>query len=266
MSFSDWAEIRHMDELARMDTPLHRLDARAKGIVTVVFILAVVSFPRHTIAALTPFLFYPVALIALGRIPVRGILKKMLVAAPFALAVGIFNPIMDRQPVLALGPFMLTGGWISFISVLFRFVLTVGAALALVVCTGMHRLGAGMEQIGVPRVFVVQVMFLYRYLFTVSDEGARMMRGIECRSSRPLRLRAYGSLLGSLLLRAMDRADRVYRAMTARGFDGVIRTGIHPSLRGSDWIFICGGLIFIFAARRWDMAACVGRILAGAAS
>lgn len=254
-----------MDELGRMDTPIHRLDARAKALVTVVFIVLVMSFPRYEISALVPFLFYPVVLAGLGRIPARHIMKKMLVAAPFAVVIGLVNPLLDRHPVGSIGSVVLTGGWISFVSILFRFVLTVGAALVLVACTGMHRLGAGLEQLGVPRVFVMQLLFLYRYLFVVSDEAARIMRGVELRSNgvASLRLRTYGSLVGQLLLRSMDRADRVYRAMVARGFDGEIHLLQRSALRWQDTAFVCGSLAYLVAARIWNLAAGLGHLFAG---
>jgi len=264
MGIADWIEIGRMDELGRMDTPVHRIDARAKALVTLAFIAVVMSFPRREVSALTPFLLYPVVLLSLGRIPARHILKKILMAAPFALVIGIFNPMMDRQPVAAIGSFVVTSGWISFVSILFRFVLTVGAALALVACTGMNRLGAGLGQLGVPRVFVVQLLFLYRYLFVVADEGGKMMRSVELRSDgkRSLRFRAYGSLIGHLLLRSMDRAERVYRAMVARGFDGEIRVLQRSSFRWTDWNFVCGWLVFFIVARGWNLADGMGHCLA----
>jgi cobalt/nickel transport system permease protein len=223
------------------------------------------SFPRYELSALTPFLLYPVALIAVGRIPARQILQRMLVAAPFALLIGMFNPLMDRQPLVAVGPYVVTGGWVSFASVMFRFVLTVGAALALVACTGVYRLGAGLEQLGVPRAFVMQLLFLYRYLFVVADEGVKMMRSVALRSDglRPLQFRVYASLLGHLLLRSMDRAERVYRAMVARGFDGQVRIMRRSSFRWLDWLFVGGCLVFFAAARTWNLASGVGRIITG---
>lgn len=265
MAAADWIEIGRMDEMARMDTPAHRLDARAKALVTLAFVVAVMSFPRYEVSALTPFVLYPVALTAVGRIPWRRLLGKILVAAPFALVIGIFNPLMDRQPIAAIGPWTVTGGWVSFASILFRFALTVGAALALVACTGMHRLGAGLERLGVPRVFVAQLLFLYRYLFVVADEGVKMMRGVALRSdgARALPLRVYGSLIGHLLLRSLDRAERVDRAMIARGFDGEIRVPRRASFRPSDWAFLCGSLAFFLAARRWNLARSLGGWLTG---
>jgi cobalt/nickel transport system permease protein len=248
-----------------MESPVHRLDSRAKIIVTLAFIIIVMSFPRHTVSALTPFLIYPLALLCVGHIPARHILTKLLLAAPFAVLVGIFNPLMDHQPVGMIGPFTLTGGWITFASILLRFTLTVGAALTLVACTGMHRLGAGLEQLGCPRVFVVQLLFLHRYLFVIADEGVKMMRAVELRSTgtRSLRFGAYGSLVGHLLLRAMDRAGRVYQAMVARGFDGEIHV-LHPTGFGAaEWIFVVGWVVFFALARMWNLAEAVGRLLTG---
>ncbi|MEI7948498.1 MAG: cobalt ECF transporter T component CbiQ [bacterium] len=268
MGIANWIEIGRMDELGRMDTPVHRVDARAKAVVTFTFIAVVMSFPVHEVSALTPFLLFPVALVALGRIPARHILSKILIAAPFALVVGMFNPFMDRQPFAAIGPFTVTGGWMSFTSIMLRFVLTVGAALALVACTGMNRLGAGLGRLGVPRVFVVQLLFLYRYLFVVADEGSNMFRSVELRSerARPLSLRTYGSLIGTLLLKSMDRAERVYRAMVARGFDGEIRMLRRSSFRWTDSVFIGGWLAYFIAARAWNLADVLGLLLTTALS
>jgi cobalt/nickel transport system permease protein len=252
-----------MDELSRLASPMHRLDARAKTLVTLAFIAVVVSFPLHTVSALTPFLLFPVTLLALGQIPHQPILKKILIAAPFALLVAIFNPFLDREPVSTIGAFTVTGGWISFTSIMLRFLLTVGAALTLIACTGMNRLSASLGQLGVPRVFVVQLLFLYRYLFVVSEEGGKMFRSVELRSEkgRPLPLRVYGSLIGTLLIRSMDRAERVYRAMIARGFDGEIHVLRPSAFRWSDGFFILGWIAFFSVARTWNLAEGMGIIL-----
>ena len=233
--------------------------------MTLVFVVLVMSFSRYSIAALIPFLLYPVLLAALGHIPARPILKKMLVAAPFALLVGLFNPFLDREPITALGPVVLSGGWVSFFSIMMRFMLTVGAALVVMACTGLHRLGRGMEQLGVPRVFVMQLLFLYRYLFVISDEALRILRGVVLRANglASLPLPVYGSLTGQLLLRSMDRADRIYRAMQARGFDGEIRVLVQPKWRIQDSLFVCASLIYLITARMWNLAALLGQWLTG---
>ena len=125
-------EVGRMDELGRMDSPVHRLDARVKTLTTVAFIVTVMSFSRYEVAALMPFFIYPIALMAVGGIPAGYIGRKLLIASPFALAVGMFNPLLDQRVMGSLGSHGITGGWLSFASIVLRFALTVSAALTLV--------------------------------------------------------------------------------------------------------------------------------------
>ncbi len=268
MNAGHWLEVDRLEELARLEAPAQRVDARVKAVVTLVFVVCVMSYSRYQVSALMPFFLYPIAMLARGRIPAGYLFRKILMAAPFALAVAVFNPFFDRAPMAALGPVTISGGWLSFASVMLRFLLTVGAALILVACTGMHRLCAGLESLGMPRVFAVQLLFLHRYLFVVAEEGGRMTRSLEMRGARLRALpgRVYGSLLGHLLMRALARADRVYRAMVARGFDGEIRLLRPTSLRGSDWGFLLGWTAFFVAARIWNLADLLGGLLSGGVS
>lgn len=266
MGFGGALEIGRMDELGRMDSPVHRLDARVKIVTTLAFVIAVMSFGRYEVSALMALFAYPFALVALGNIPAGYILKKIAIAAPFALCVGIFNPVLDRVPMGMLGSLPVSAGWFSFASILLRFALTVSAGLILIACTGIHRLCEGLEDLGIPRVFVVQLLFLYRYFFVIADEGARMLRSVEMRSAgkRSLGLRTYGTLVGHLLLRSMDRAQRIYRAMVSRGFIGEVRTGLairSSYLGGLNWrdaAYLLGWCLFFFLARFWNLAAEIG--------
>ena len=63
----------------------------------------------------------------------------------------------------------------------------------------------------------------------------------------------------------MDRAERVHRAMVARGFDGEVRILRRHSLGWLDWAFVGGCLAFFFAARFWNLADGLGRLLTGVA-
>ena len=256
-------EVGRMDELGRLHSPIHRLDARTQIMTTAIFLVVTMSFPRYDVSALLPLALYPCALIALAGLPAGYLLRKVAVAAPFAIFVGLFNPLLDRHPVAQIGSCAISGGWVSFASILLRFALTVTAALVLVCCTGIQRLCAGLEQLGLPRVLAVQILFLYRYFFVIGDEGARMLRSVAIRSAdaQALPWRIYGTLAGHLLLRAMDRANRIYRAMLARGFDGEVRV-LRPTTPGwRDAVFAAGWTLYFVAARHWNLAELAGRVL-----
>jgi len=259
-------ELRSLEALAARDTPLARVDPRAKVLVTMAFIVTVVSFDRYSIAALLPLALFPMALAALGDVPAAPLARKLLAAAPFALFVGIFNPLLDRAPMLVYGDLAIAAGWVSFASILLRFALTVGAALVLVAATGMHPLCAALGRLGVPQVFTVQLLFLFRYAFVLGAEASRMTVARELRScGRGMALAAYGPLLGHLLLRAFERAQRIHLAMLARGFDGELRSLWAMRWQGRDTLFVLAWCAYFVLVRAIDMPLAAGRLLLGAA-
>jgi len=253
-------DIGYMDALASRQTPVHRLDPRAKLITSLLFITTVVSFGKYEIAALIPFFVYPIFLSALGNVPPAFLLKRLVLLSPFAVMIGIFNPLLDREILVSLGDVGISGGWISFGSILLRFVLTVAAALSLIAVTGFYAVCMALQKLGVPRIFVVQLLFLYRYMFVLVDEGSRMVRA---RSLRALGdggagIKTFGPLVGHLLLRTMDRAQRIYLAMCCRGFDGQVRI-LKPLKFGFPEIgFTCGWSAFFILMRFYNIPTALG--------
>ncbi len=237
-----------MDLLSYQDTAVHKIDPRAKLITALLFILTVVSFGKYQISMLVPFIIFPVYLISAGNIPSVYILKKILFVSPFALMIGIFNPFFDKSIVINLGGIGISGGWISFISIMMRFALTVSTALALIACTGFNNICFALNKLGAPKIFAVQLLFLYRYIFVLAEEAARMVRARNLRSieGRGRGIKTYGPLLGNLLLRTISRAERIHMAMVCRGFDGNIRVLNKYKFGLNEILFvIIWGLIFL---------------------
>lgn len=257
-------DLRGLDTLASRDTALARVDPRAKVLTTAAFIFAVVSFDRYAVAALLPFAVYPVALAARGEVPWRWLASKLAIAAPFAVMVGIFNPVFDRAPAMMIGETAISGGWVSFASILERFALTVAAALAMAAGTGMNTLCVALGRLGVPRLFVAQLLFMYRYAFVLGGEAARMgtARMLRGGTGSPT-LAVYGSLAGHLLLRALARAERIHQAMLARGFDGEVRATRALDWKAGDTRFVAGWCAYFVLARAVDLPQLLGRALTG---
>jgi cobalt/nickel transport system permease protein len=260
-------DLRSLEALAARDTAAARLDARAKLLATAAFIVTVVSFDRYAVSSLLPLAAYPLLLAVLGDVPAAAVLRKLLLAAPFALMVGLANPLLDRAPMLVIGEVPIAAGWVSFASILLRFALTVSAALVLVACTGMHTLCAALGRLGVPHVFTAQLLFLFRYAFVLGAEAARMTTARTLRScGRPATLAGYGPLAGHLLLRAFERAQRVHLAMTARGFDGELRSLRELRWTARDTRFVLLWCAFFALVRAIDVPLWLGAIALGGAA
>lgn len=233
-------DLKRLDRLAAGDSALHRLDPRAKVLATLVFVLCVVSFGPYQVAPLLPYLLFPAAMIALGRLPAGYLLAKVALVCPLAVAVGIFNPLFDRAILLEVGALQVSGGWLSFASIVLRSALTVLAALTLTALTGFPAICAALDRMGMPRAFSMQLLFLYRYLFVLAEEGGRAARARELRSFgvKGSGLQSYASLLGHLLLRTWQRAERMHMAMLARGFSGALPSRSSSRFEGREAAFL----------------------------
>jgi cobalt/nickel transport system permease protein len=162
-----------------------------------------------------------------------------------------------------VGPVGISGGWLSFASILLRFTLTVSAAVLLVATTGFEAVCMAMEKLGVPRIFVLQLLFLYRYLFVLIDEAGRAARARALRSfgRRGMEVKFFISLTGQLLLRTLGRAQRIHRAMLCRGFAGEIRV-LRPLRFGrSEIIFTLGWSALFLALRLYPLPHRAGELL-----
>ena len=255
-----------LDTLSASGTPLHRLDPRAKVVTTLAFAAAVASFGKYAVLPLLPFALFPVALASAGGVPFGLLGRRLLLALPFVVLVGALNPVLDRMPV-SLGPFAVAGGWMSFTSILLRFVLTVSAALVLVAVTGFHEVCAALGRLGVPRPLVTQLLVLHRYLFVLLEEAGRMERARSLRTfgGRGRGLPASGAFLGTLLLRTWGRAELIHFSMLARGFDGVLRFERPLRFGAAAVLFTSGWIALFLAFRLVDVPRLLGSFLAAAA-
>ena len=259
-------ELGTLDALGARDLPLHRLDPRAKVLAVAAFALAVASFGRYEISALLPFALFPVALAILGEVPAGYLARRVLLALPFVLMLGAFNPVLDRAEMVRLGGLSLSGGWISYASMALRLVLTVSSAVILVAITGVDGVCQGLERLGLPRVFALQIGFLHRYTFVLAEEAGRMLRARELRANgRALAMKEFGPLAGHLLLRTWDRARRIHLAMLARGFEGDYHARQRLRFRGKDALFLLGWCGAFVCLRLVNVPAWLGRLLTGGA-
>lgn len=257
-------DLRLLDDLARKDTVVHRVHPFVKLLTTVIYLAVVVSFDKYEVAGLLPFLFFPVLIINLAELPLVPLMKRMLLAAPFVLGIGILNPVFDHQ-VFVVGGLTLSMGWITFISVFLKCLLTVIAALLLIATTGMDNLAAALRMLRIPKLFVLQLLLTYRYISVLMEEVSLIWRAYSLRApqQKGIQWKVWGPLIGQLLLRTFDRAQRVYQAMCLRGFTGEYNTGGQKRLTLWDLAYLAGWSLFFALARIYNIPGLIGSLLTG---
>lgn len=256
--------IRLLEELAGKKTSIHTLHPLVKLLTTVVYLMGVVSFGRYEISSLLPFIFYPVLIFALAELPVAQVLKRVLLALPLIIGIGILNPLFD-QHTMVLGGIAISRGWITFLSILIKCALTVTASILLIATTGMDRLGAALRMIKVPKVFVLQLLLTYRYISVLIEEVSRMQRAYSLRApgEKGIRLSVWGSFAGQLILRTFDRAQRVYQSMSLRGFTGEYNTGDIAKVSFKDFAYLVAWSLFFIIMRIYNIPMLIGLLFTG---
>ncbi len=264
MTFDEeFFNIGWLDRLAYKNSLVHRLDPRAKLIATLLFLFTVISFSKYEVNALFPFFLFPLFLTTAGEIPLLFLLKKVLLVSPFAVFIGIFNPWLDTGRVLVPFGFTISTGWFSFFSILLKFILTISAALLLIATTPFPSVCHALRSLGLPLLFVAQLLFLYRYLFVLAEEVMRMVRARDMRSfgAKGTGIKVFVRIIGTLFLRTLERAERIYSAMLSRGFQGDIPLLKVSHIKTVDLAFLAVTLSLTFLFRFYPLTDEVGRLI-----
>ncbi len=243
----------YIDKFAYQDSPVHRLDARIKFIVTFVFTAVVILLPRTSVSILFCYVVGPFIVLVIAGIPLAFVFKHIIVVSPFIIVLALTGPLYDKTPAaIAFGPWawQSTLGWLRCWAIVGKFVVTMMALIALVSTTRFADLLAGLQRLGMPTILVIQLGFLYRYIFLLIDTAQHILQARAARSIGKVgfktRLGFAAAMLGSLFVRSVDTAERVNTAMHARGFDGRWRSISRSVICAQDYVFLTVSACFIF--------------------
>ena len=253
-------EFRHIDDLAEGISFIHSLHPGVKLLTTILYIVLVMSFGKYQLAALCVMLLFPAALFALSGISAATCFYKLRIVLIPICCVGIANPFFDRAPLLYLGDIAVSGGVISMITLMLKGMLCLCASFLLIATTPMDSIAATLRRWHVPAFITTLLLLTYRYITVMLKELSLMTDAYRLRSGgqKGIMKGAWGSFLGQLLLRSMDRATELYQSMLQRGFDGSFRYLTVPAFRGSDTLFLLASFAALLIARYVNIAAWLG--------
>lgn len=254
-----------MDALAAQSSPIHRLHPVCKLLITVAYIFTVVSFPKYDLSGLAVMVLLPVVLYQLAGVPVRLCFCKLRLVLPLVCAVGLVNPFLDHSLVLRLGSFPVTGGMLSMVTLMLKGIFSLMASFLLMATTSMDSLCAGLRKLRVPGLVVTLLLLTYRYIGLMLGEVRVMTESYRLRApeQKGIHISAWGSFLGQLLLRSMDRAQELYDSMRLRGFRGEFFYADIRPWRWADTGALTATAASLILCRCFDIPALLGGILVG---
>jgi energy-coupling factor transport system permease protein len=237
-------------------TFLYRLDPRVKllAVLAVFYLSILFNDPRF----LAPVFFSILALIIIGRVPMRRVvllLRSLSVLVAISL---ILWPLIYQQgPVMfrILG-FNITEGGIFFgFGMAFRILDMVIAPIALFLTTTQPDFIAGMRRLGLPYKASFALATAFRFLPTVVGVGqsiveAQRARGLDPSRGSPVRrMKSYGRIVGPLMITSIRIAQQLVLAVEAKAFSIDRKRTFYKHLvyARADWIalFVIGSVVSV---------------------
>jgi len=239
---------------------LARLRPRSQIVGLLGYVISVVSVPTTDFFGLSRHFLLLCIIIALARVSIPFLLKRCLVLFPFVFLVAAFIPFLKEGrvlvefdlPVIKLG--LTEEGLLLFLTVSFKALLSFLALTTLMAICPFPQLLKALEGLKIPRILLVMLSILYRYLLILLEEGQRIMLARDIRyfgghyKEQP---RILGNMVGSIFIRTYERAERVYGAMLVRGYQGRVVILEENKATYRDFIFLLIILTTLICIQLW---------------
>lgn len=257
-------ELRAMDELSAQDSAVHRMPALAKLLLTILYIAVTVSFNKYDLTGLVTMLLFPIAAYQISGIPVSTCFYKLRIVMPLVCAVGLFNPFFDKTVIAYIGGIAVSGGVISMLTLMMKGIFSLMASFLLIATTSIEEICLALRRLHCPKLITSLLLLTFRYITVLLDEVAIMTEAYELRApgQRGIHISAWGSFLGQLILRSMDRAEMLYDSMELRGFHGEFYYADCGKSSHAAWLVSAACAALIILARIYDLPVLLGAAFA----
>lgn len=244
------------------DSPVHRLEPRAKIAVTAVFSIGL--FLVSTWAGLAVAALAVAGAVVLSRVPWRLVGRGLLPIAFILTFTVLINAVVRSSApntILVLGPLAISGPGLErgLFFALRIVILVLGTTLVTLTTSpvaltdGIARMLSPLERFRFPATDVAMMLSVaLRFIPTTAEEAetivvAQAARGAKFGEGNPLRrARAYAPVLVPLFVALFRRANDLALAMDARCYRGTGRTRLHESRLGpADWTTLVGGIVAV---------------------
>jgi cobalt/nickel transport system permease protein len=247
----------HIEHIHK-DHLLSGIDARIKLIVAFVLLMFVLSYKGFV---------FPIVVAAIGvfvcmRMKVSPRVFALRYAEPLfiALVLIVLKCLFSGKETIA--SFSILGmniaahkdGLIDGLMIACRIAGAVSVVAVLGFSTPFTELMAGLSWLRVPKGFVDILMFAYRYLFVLLEDALVIYNAQKNRlgySSIRRGLSSFGTLAGSLTLKAFETSQNTTVAMVQRGYDGNMPSLKHAPFRAVE--VACSIIFIIIMGAVWKI-------------
>ncbi|HIJ64322.1 MAG TPA: cobalt ECF transporter T component CbiQ [Candidatus Hydrogenedentes bacterium] len=241
-------------------SPITRRDPRMRVVAACAF-AAVVCVTERPFVLASGF-GMAVFVCTIARAPFVRTVRRLAALNLFMILLVVSLPLFAAgAPLVEIGPIAWTreGFWRAVIIAVRANTIMIGLSALLATMEPAH-FGFALSRLGVPDKLTHVLLFMVRYIEVIHVEYHRLRHAMRLRGFRPRcnrhTCRSLGYLVGLLLVRSLDRADRIVEAMKCRGFRGRFYVLAPFKLNSRDAVFaaMAGIVIVVLAFGEWGGA------------
>ena len=241
----------------KTDSVIHRLNPWTKAAM-LFFVVALVTVVMDLFVLLAIYVF-ALAFYAAARLPLRLLLGWYSMPLVFVLTLVIMFVFTEPGTELArltLGPLsiaMTDNGVMLLVKLVVRALAVVTFSLA-VFMTIKYRHVVYVARRTMPGPLATMFLLTYRFLYVTSDEMTDLIDAVHAKNGGMVKgvlkqSRMFAGIFSHAFIHAFDRADRVSKAMEARGFTGDFPISeTVPRPRTGELAMVCAGAALLFLA------------------
>lgn len=197
-------------------------------VITILYITLVISFNKYSLGGVLLMVPYLFIIFYISSISFLKALKESGKVIIFMFIFSFLNAFLNFE-----------NGILISSTLFLKSLLSILASYSLIKATSMNKVIRGLATLKLPKVLIYILMFIYRYIFIFIEEGERtyLAYSLRLKKGKGVKYNAWGSFLGHILLRPIDRGNEVSQSMTLRGFNGELNLQKEP-LNKKDYEFL----------------------------
>lgn len=255
-------QVHYIDNNSNNNNILNKIHPLVKLIISVIYILFLTSINKYNLTITLAMSIYLIVVSIIGDLSIKNCIKRLKIVLFFLIIIGIANPILDRQVVTFIGIIPITTGMISALTLILKGIFAIISSYFLIVTTGVENICYALKKLHIPNILITIFMLVYRYIIVLLKEVQKIWIAYSLRAPKQkgIHFKAWGSMIGSLMIRSIDKAEVIYQAMELRGFSPDNFFMKNQKIDRTSIIYFMAGLLLLLIIRFIPVFDLIGNI------
>ena len=244
-------QVHYIDNNSNNNNILNKIHPLVKLIISIVYILFLTSINKYNLTITLAMSIYLIVVSIIGNLSIKNCIKRLKIVLFFLIIIGIANPILDRQVVTSIGIIPITTGMISALTLILKGIFAIISSYFLIITTGVENICYALKKLHIPNILITIFMLIYRYIILFLKEVQKIWIAYSLRAPKQkgIHFKAWGSMIGSLMIRSIDKAEVIYQAMELRGFSPDNFFMKNQKIDRTSIIYFMAGLLLLLIIR-----------------